>query len=61
MSRHTIEEINKIITELPEENLKQILKYLKIIEKESQLKSIDNELINKIFGEDDNLLHKLAK
>lgn len=56
-----ITEINKIITNLPESKLEDLLMYLKQVERASKEKELNKSLLNKIFEEDKDLLNKLAK
>lgn len=56
-----ITEINKIINSLPENKLEDLLLYLKQVERTSKEKELNNNLLEKIFEEDKDLLKKLAK
>lgn len=56
-----ITEINKIITNLPESKLEDLLLYLKQVERTSKEKELNKSLLNKIFEEDEDLLKELAK
>ena len=57
----TISEINKIVTQLPENKLEEVFLYLKEIEKSTSENLSDKEIIDKIFTEDKNLLKRLAQ
>lgn len=61
IQNQAITEINKIITNLPESKLQDLLLYLKQVEKASKEKELNNNLLNKIFKEDKGLLKELAK
>lgn len=61
IQNQAITEINKIITNLPESKLQDLLLYLKQVEKASKEKELNNNLLNKIFKEDKELLKELAK
>ena len=56
-----ISEINKIVTQLPENKLEEVFLYLKKIEKSTSENLSDKEIIDKIFTEDKNLLKRLAQ
>lgn len=55
IQNQAITEINKIITNLPESKLQDLLLYLKQVEKASKEKELNNNLLNKIFKEDKGL------
>lgn len=52
----TINEIQQIITRLPENRLEKILDFLKRIESLTDIQAKDNKLIQQIFDEDAELL-----
>lgn len=61
INNQAIVEINRIITTLSENKLQDLLLYLKQVEKTSKEKELNNNLIDKIFEEDKELLKELAK
>ncbi len=54
-------EINNILSNFPEPVLDDILTYLMEIQKRLKEKEKTDEVLNKIFTEDNNLLQRLAK
>ncbi|PIE98174.1 MAG: hypothetical protein CR988_04395 [Treponema sp.] len=54
-------EINNIVSHFPEPVLDDILTYLMEIQKRLNKKEKTDEILNKIFTEDNNLLQRLAK
>lgn len=54
-------EINQIVLQLPEEQLKPILEYLRQVEKTTITQMETANLVKKIFTEDAELLKKLAQ
>lgn len=54
-------EINNIVSHFPESVLDDILIYLMEIQKRLNKKEKTDEVLNKIFTEDNNLLQRLAK
>ncbi|MBV7440236.1 hypothetical protein KRX57_02270 [Weeksellaceae bacterium TAE3-ERU29] len=56
-----ISEINKIVTQLPENKLEDLLLYLKDLEKSDEKTTPNDIILNKIFEEDNNVLKELAK
>lgn len=61
IQNEAIIEINKIINGLPENKLEDLLLYLKQIESSPKEENLKENLLNKIFEEDKELLKKLAK
>lgn len=61
IQNEAIIEINKIINSLPENKLEDLLLYLKQIESSPKEENLKENLLNKIFEEDKELLKKLAK
>lgn len=55
------EEITQIVDSLPEEFLKELLDYLKSLEKASKTDALSSLHLNKILVEDKEVLSKLAK
>ncbi|MEM9887886.1 MAG: hypothetical protein AAF849_18470 [Bacteroidota bacterium] len=54
-------EIDEILSRIPDESLKPILNYLKELEKADKDHADSENIINKIFKEDENLLRRLAQ
>ena len=61
MERQLRAEINQIVLQLPENQLKPILEYLRQVEKRTIAQMETASLVNKIFTEDAELLKKLAQ
>ncbi len=53
--------INELLKSIPEDNLKQVLEYLKEIQDKSSSKVALSHNLNKILEEDRNLLKRLAQ
>jgi hypothetical protein len=60
-TKDIIKEINRVIQEVPENFLEDILSYLKQIEKKSKTDVEAFSDLKRIFKEDQELLEKLAK
>ena len=60
-TKDIIKEINRVIQEVPENFLEDILSYLKQIEKKSRSDVETLSDLKRIFKEDQELLDKLAK
>ena len=62
MSKQEIKkEINKVLDQLSDKTLQDILSYLKTIESNHVLSNADRLTLEKILSEDKELLEKLAK
>ncbi len=62
MSKEEIkDEINKVLSHLPDKTLQDILSFLKNIESKQTLSLVDRTVLEKILSEDKYLLEKLAK
>ena len=62
MSKDEIKyEINKVLDNLPDNALQELLSYLKDIEGKQTVSLLDKLTIEKILTEDKNLLQKLAQ
>ena len=62
MSKDEIKtEINKVLDNLPDKTLEDILQLLRKIEQKEAVFTIDQNLLDNILKEDANLLHKLAQ
>lgn len=62
MSKEEIKhEINKVLDQLPDKTLQDILSFLKGIESKQTLSQTDLAILDKILTEDNDLLEKLAK
>ena len=62
MSKEEIKyEINKVLDQLPDKTLQEILTFLKSVGSEQAFSLADRAALDKILGEDKELLEKLAK